>query len=88
MERFARQNSDRLTVVGLGTQDSLEETKAFVSDYGTRSFQMLWDPSGESWAQLGISGQPAALLLDERGRELKRWFGPFDQQEALRLASA
>jgi len=71
-------------VVGLGTQDSLPEAKAFVTDYGTRSFSMLWDASGESWAELGIPAQPAVILFDRQGRELKRSFGVFDGPAILR----
>ena len=31
------------------------------------TFTMLWDPTFESWSQLGISGQPAGMLLDANG---------------------
>ena len=53
--------------------------------YGT-TFQMLWEDGTQSWRRLRIPGQPAAILLAADGRELKRWFGEFDEAEALRLA--
>lgn len=28
---------------------------------------MLWDKTGKSWAQLGVPGQPAWMLLDKTG---------------------
>ncbi len=49
---------------------------------------MLWDPSFESWSELGILGQPAAILLDRQGRQLGNWFGRFDQQRVLDLAGS
>lgn len=73
-------------MVGLGTQDSQRDAEAFVDRHGTRSFRMLWDGSGDSWRELGVRGQPAAVLLAPDGRELARWFGPFDEDEVLELA--
>jgi peroxiredoxin len=74
-------------VVGLGTQDSLPEARRFVQRYGT-TFRMLWDASGRSWRELGIPGQPAAILLAPDGREVRRWLGQFDEEEVLRLLPA
>jgi peroxiredoxin len=73
-------------VVGLGTQDSLGEARDFVARYGT-TFTMLWDESFRSWRQLGISGQPAAVLLAPDGTEIERWLGQFPEDEVVRLAS-
>lgn len=74
-------------MVGLGTQDSLEEAEQFVQRYGA-TFKMLWDPTFQSWRALGITGQPAAILLDRNGEIIERWFGIFDEAEVLELASA
>jgi peroxiredoxin len=73
-------------MVGLGTQDSLALARDFVARYGT-TFTMLWDESFRSWRALGVTGQPAAVLLDPGGREVQRWVGPFPEAEVLRLAS-
>ena len=56
-----------MTVVGLGTQDSLQEAQDFVAEFGVESAQMLWDESFDSWLALGIRGQPNALLFDKDG---------------------
>ena len=53
--------------------------------YGT-TFMMLWEDGTSPGAGLRISRQPAAILVDRAGRELKRWFGPFDEAEVIRLA--
>jgi len=73
-------------VVGLGAQDTLEEALDFVDKYGTTSFRMLYDDSFESWSQLGIRGQPIAILFNTEGRGHTIWYGEFDQDEVLDLA--
>ena len=73
-------------VVGLGTQDSFEEAREFVQRGGIKSFSMLWDPTFESWRQLGITAQPAAILFDREGRPLDQWAGSFDEAEVLERA--
>ncbi len=47
---------------------------------------MLWDDGFASWRALKIPGQPAAILFAPDGREIKRWQGPFPEDEVLRLA--
>lgn len=77
-----------MTVVGLGAQDSHQEALDFVEKYGTSSFRMLYDESFESWSQLGVRGQPIAILFDSNGRGQFIWYGPFDEAEVLELATA
>ena len=66
----------------MGTQDSLELAQSFVQSTGT-TFTMLWDPTFESWRQLGISGQPAGMLLDANGAILDSWRGAIPQSQVL-----
>jgi hypothetical protein len=70
-------------VVGLGAQDDEALARAFTDEFGLRSVRMVWDPTRESWRELGISAQPAAILFDAGGAEVRRWFGPFDLDEVL-----
>lgn len=77
-----------MTVVGLGAQDTYQEALDFVDKYGTRSFRMLYDESFQSWADLGIRGQPISILFDTDGRGQTIWYGPFDEGEVLELAAA
>lgn len=57
---------DTVDVVGLGTQDSIEEAHAFVREHGLRTLRMLYDPSPASRQQPGSRGQPQ--VLDIAGR--------------------
>lgn len=70
-------------MVGLGTQDSLQEAKDFVDEFGIRSAQMLWDESFDSWLALGIRGQPNAILFDAEGTGLFLFPGYIDTDAVL-----
>ena len=74
-------------MIGLGTQDSGGEAADFVRDNGTYSFPMYWDESFESWAEIGISSQPAAFLLSADGEPITGWLGNFPMDEVLELAA-
>lgn len=87
VEQFARRHADELLVVGLGTQNDLGQALDFVQTYGTVSFPMLWDPTFASWAQLGITGQPAGMLFDADGRLVERWSGPIPESTVLALVA-
>lgn len=47
---------------------------------------MTWDPSGSSWAELGVTGQPAAILFDSDGNAIEGWYGPIPEDDVVRLA--
>lgn len=73
-------------MVGLGTQDTLEEAEAFVADLGL-TIRMLWDPTYQSWAELGVSLQPSSMLLSPEGALIETWLGGIPEAEVLALAS-
>jgi hypothetical protein len=72
-------------VVGLGTQDSLGEAEDFAENFGT-TFTMLWDESFESWIELGVTAQPAAVVLSPDGQILAGWLGGFPEDTVLEIA--
>ncbi len=72
-----------MQVVGLGAQDDADLAREFVDEFDLRSPRMVWDPTRDSWRQLGIPAQPAAILFGAGGAEVRRWFGPFDLGEVL-----
>ena len=49
---------------------------------------MLWDPTFESWRQLGVSGQPAGMLLGSNGTILTSWRGDIPQSRVLEAVGA
>jgi len=48
---------------------------------------MLWDESFQSWLELGISGQPAAVFVSPDGELITGWLGGFPEDEVLDLAA-
>ena len=70
VEQFARQNQATVQVVGVGTQDSLQQATAFVARYRMTRARMLWDSGFAAWQYYRTPGQPSALLLDSKGRFL------------------
>jgi hypothetical protein len=71
----------------MGAQDSGGMASDFVNDYGVFSFPMYWDETFESWAALGVSSQPTAILLSPDGEPLAGWRGRFPEDEVLQLAA-
>lgn len=82
-EAFASEHRDIVTMVGLGTQDDLAYAERFLRDTGVSTPRMLWDPSFESWAQLGISAQPTWILVDGGGAAVQAWVGALPEDEVL-----
>jgi peroxiredoxin len=86
VEQFARAHADEVTVIGLGTQDSLGEAVDFVETYGT-TFTMLWDESFQSWFELGVTSQPTAVLFAPDGSVITGWIGGFPEDTVLELVA-
>ena len=72
-------------MIGLGTQNAVEDAVEFVESTGTLSFPMYWDETFASWDAFGVRGQPAAALLSPSGEILGGWIGVFDLDEVLDL---
>ena len=82
LERFARDQQAKVDVIGLGAHGGLDDARDFQADVKVDPpLRMLFDETGDSWSDLGVSVQPAAILFDASGKELKRWFGPLDTGE-------
>ena len=76
-------------MVGVGTQNTASEARAFRRQTGIRSFPLLYEADGfRSWKPFGFVAQPAAALLSSKGQLLRVWSGPFDEAEVLRLIAA
>jgi len=44
---------------------------------------MLWESGFDSWQAVGITSQPAAILIDSSGTAVAKWIGPFDPGPVL-----
>lgn len=74
-----------MTVLGLGAQDNLAEAEYFFDQFGRFSFPMYWDPTFESWRQLGVSSQPRAALFAADGSFIDAWLGRFPEAKVEAL---
>lgn len=72
-------------MIGLGTQNTVDDAVDFVESTGTLGFPMYWDETLVSWSAFGIQGTPAAALLSPTGEILGGWIGRFDLDEVLTL---
>ena len=72
-------------MIGLGSQNTVEDAVEFVESTGTTSFPMYWDETFASWNAFGVQGTPAAALLTPTGEILDSWIGRFDLDEVLTL---
>jgi len=88
LEEFAAAHRDRLTVVGIGTQDDLEYAKEFLADTGVTTPRMLWDESFQSWREIGITAQPTWILVRGDGSFIQGWIGGLPEEQILELLDA
>lgn len=88
LEEFAASNLDRLTVVGIGTQDDLDYARGFLADTGVKTPLMLWDESFVSWRTIGITAQPTWILVRGDGSFIDGWVGALPEERILELLDA
>jgi len=88
LEKFAASHQDRLTVVGIGTQDDLDYARGFLEDTGVTTPLMLWDESFESWRTIGITAQPTWILVRGDGSFIDGWIGALPEDRILELLDA
>ena len=74
-------------MIGVGTQDDLDYAENFVQSTGT-TFTMLWDSTFQSWNQLGITGQPAWMLMNRYGQILEQGRGGIPESRVLEKIGA
>ena len=86
VDRFAASERERVEVIGLGSHGSPESAPRFVREHDMRSMRVLWDQDSYAWDQLRVPAEPVVIVFDRSGRELDRWFGPFDERRVLRAA--
>ncbi|GAA0613896.1 hypothetical protein GCM10009547_14720 [Sporichthya brevicatena] len=83
---FAKEHGDRITVLGLGAQDDLDQAKGFLADTGTEGLEMVWDAGGKTWVHFKVTNQPTVLVIDAQGKVSRKWFRDFDADAILRAA--
>lgn len=67
LARLAREHANDVRFIGIDTQDTRREGRAFVRHYGL-DFPHLFDPRSTLAIKLGVSGIPTMFLVDRKGR--------------------
>lgn len=83
LRRVAQLLSGRARVVAVDWSDSRRYGLAFVRRFGWR-FAVLSDPNGAAGYAYGVQGLPTAVVLDARGRVVRRLVGPQTVAEFVR----
>ena len=65
---------DRVSFVGINTQDSPEVARSFVNDIGV-TYEILRDPNGESVVANGVSTFPTTFFVNAAGTVIKQVAG-------------
>lgn len=75
LQRLHVAAGDRLTMLGVATDDDRRQALAAAAGLGVR-FPSLFDRSGSLRRSLGLPGPPVTLLVDSDGRVVERIPGP------------
>lgn len=81
VEKMANASGSELRVIAIGGRDSVKAGREFVERHRLKAMTVVYDEPSKVWDGFGIGPQPAAVLLDAGGNELRRWQGPFEPSE-------
>lgn len=87
MEQFASEYGDKIEIIGVGAQDSIELAEEFKLSVGIESFDLLWDPSFQTWSDFGVTVNSQAVFLYPNGVQASDVFLGFDDERMLSFAS-
>jgi len=73
LEQVAQEYEDKLRIVGMGTQDSLDQAEDFLERNQVLLSYMTWDESFETWSYYDVRSQPTIILVEPDGAILGRW---------------
>jgi thiol-disulfide isomerase/thioredoxin len=65
---------DRVSFIGINTQDSSDTASSFVNDIGV-TYEILRDPNGESVVANGVSTFPTTFFVNAAGTIVKQVAG-------------
>ena len=74
-------------VLGIVYQDSAENARAFMHEYG-QTYPGLLDPDGRTALDYGVFGIPETYFIDRGGRIVSKQTGPLDWASLVRQVAA
>ena len=82
LQEFADAAGDRVSVVGVISEDGVPQANAFATDSGV-TFPGAFDGEGELMAELGLNGLPFTYFLDADGALVHTEVGAVDSVDEL-----
>ncbi len=76
LDRFERENRDRISVLGIDTRDLTDDALAFIEEFDI-TYAQLRDADGEYADDLETTGVPESFLVDPAGNLVAHFPGPF-----------
>lgn len=67
--------TDDVQLVGINTQDTVEDAQAFLDEMGGSSYPSVLDPDGRWGVEWGIFGVPETFVVDREGRLRAKYVG-------------
>lgn len=79
IESFARENRDRVAVVGMASNDLTTDAENFASEYDL-TYDLLHDGDGARMDAYNVKGLPESFLIDPDGNIATVYRGPVDER--------
>jgi len=76
LDRFERENRNRISVLGIDTRDLTDDALAFMEEFNI-SYAQLRDADGGYADDLETTGVPESFLIDPDGNLVSHFPGPF-----------
>jgi cytochrome c biogenesis protein CcmG/thiol:disulfide interchange protein DsbE len=74
----AREFKDQVTFLGVVHEDTEDNVRSFLSQYGSVYMQLL-DPNSSVAVDYGLSGVPETFFVDPTGKLADRYAGPISR---------
>jgi peroxiredoxin len=84
IEKVAQQLGDKVIVIGIDSQDTVESGQKMVDQTGI-TFRNARDPKGQISTVFGALALPRTVLIDAQGKVADTYTGELDQQTLLDL---
>lgn len=82
LEKFEKENRDRITVLGVDTRDLTDDALRFLEEYDI-NYDQIRDASGAYADDLKTSGVPESFLINPEGELVAHIAGPFRDRAAI-----
>jgi len=83
LTEVSRRFEHQVRFVGVSNHDTVSEGRKYQRHFGV-PYPLANDSSGRTWAAYRVPYQPVTVVVDERGRVVRRWDG---EVEPVHLAS-